>query len=45
MHSALKPEDPVNLSHLTGVRARSLDVENLIFMLKLDQICPLCPYS
>ena len=33
MHSTLKPEDPFNLSHCTGVHAHTLNVEDFIYML------------
>ena len=38
MHATLKPEDPFNFSRCTGVHARALHVEDLIYMLNLDQI-------
>ena len=40
MHSTLKPEDPFSLSHCNGVHARTLHVEDFIYMLNSDQIFP-----
>ena len=38
MHLTLKPEDPFNFSHCTGVHARTLQVEDFIYMLNLYQL-------
>ena len=38
MHSDLKPDDPFNFNHCTSVYARTLHVEDVIYMFKLDQI-------
>ena len=34
MHLILKPEDPLNFSHCTGVHVRTLHIEDFIYMLK-----------
>ena len=40
MHSTLKPEDPLNFSHCIGVRARTWQVKDFIYMLNLDRFLP-----
>ena len=36
MHSNLKLQDPFNFSHCTGVHARTLHINDFIYMLNLD---------
>ena len=40
MHSAMKPQDPFNLIHCTGVHALALYVKDFFYMLNLNQILP-----
>ena len=40
MHSTLKPQDPFNFSHCTGVHARTLHVKDFIYMLISDRFLP-----